>query len=232
MRRSWQRMPGRKGRELFGLRTGLTRGSISLHKGRLAGREQNERKICGRAVRARHLDFGAGIQPADDGCSKRRSEVVARRAARSGALQGHAQGARPVRRPAAGHRPQSGRGRLDRGAAAQLWLRPRADQIRLQFARAVARSADRGTSSWHAGRQRRDRHGTRRRADQGHDAAGRPQQQSGGADRSNTARPQRGTLDPRAARGSLLHQGRLNAAGRDVYRGRSHGWTRLRGGDR
>jgi hypothetical protein len=65
----------------------------------------------------------------------------------------------------------------------------------------------------------------------GHDAAGRPQQQSGGTDRFNTARPQRGALDTRAARGSLLHQGRLNAAGRDVYRGRSHGWTRLRGGD-
>jgi hypothetical protein len=35
-----QRMPGRKRRELFGLRTGLTSGSISLHKGRLAGRDK------------------------------------------------------------------------------------------------------------------------------------------------------------------------------------------------
>ena len=73
-------------------------------------------------------------------------------AARSRALQGHDQGADAVRRPAAGHRAESPRDRLDRSAAQELRLPDRAHQVRVQDAAADPQAAPR--RPWRAGPER------------------------------------------------------------------------------
>ena len=65
-----------------------------------------------------------------------RSGAGAGRPPRSRAIQGHHQGTHAVRRPPAGHRSQPRRGRLDRGAAQELWLSHRAHQVRIRHAAA------------------------------------------------------------------------------------------------
>ena len=73
---------------------------------------------------------------------------------RPGEVQGHDQRADAVRRSAPGHRSQSRRGRLDRGAAQELRLPDRARQVRLRSAamqRAAAAAAATPAWRWAAG---------------------------------------------------------------------------------
>ena len=69
-----------------------------------------------------------GAQPATDTVNDPVRDMVV--AARSREVQGDDQGADAVRRSPPGHRPQSRGGRLDRGAAQELWLHEHASASR------------------------------------------------------------------------------------------------------
>ena len=128
-------------------------------------------------------------------------------AAQPRSLQGHHQGLTAVRRSAPGHRAQSQGGRLDRGAAEELWLSDRSASNTPTPRR--LRSADRSARPQAPSRiaSGRIEHLWRR-------AAARParahrrQHRSDAAARRETPSAERRAGQRRSPRRSVLHQGR------------------------